>query len=338
MRQESTRSQYEEAFVDVTGARLHYLHAGTGAPIFLIHGLVGSSKNWRNNIDALVQNASVYVFDLLNVGKSQRIEGLDASLTATANCIVAAMDSLGLAEADIVGHSYGGSIALMLAALHPRRVRRLVLFAPANPYSDSSDLIVRIYSTVWGRFVARMLPYLPAPIQRIALGEIYGSPDRIGDSCLQEIIDVLRCPSTLRHILSIIRCWVAEMAMLKAALRRVARIPTLLVWGDRDGRVSLGSGIRLHHRLRQSELIVMPGGHSVFEESPEESNRIMLEWLGRPSLQAPIAAAAPGRSPSRPRGRARTVSIAAKTRTAPAMQQLSPTARDLEQPSNRSFK
>lgn len=319
MQQESPRSGYEEAFVDVTGARLHYLHAGTGAPVFLIHGLVGSSENWHNNIDALTQNASVYAIDWLNMGESQGIEGLDASLRANANRIVRAMDSLGLAQADIVGHSYGGAIALMLAALYPRRVRRLILFAPANPYSHSSDLIVRIYSTVWGRFVARMLPFLPAAIQRIALGALYGGPDRIGDSCLQEIIDVLRCPSTLRHILSIIRCWFAEMATLKAALRRVARIPTLLVWGDRDLTVSLDSGIRLHHRLRQSELIVMPGGHSLFEESPEESNRIMLEWLGRHSFEAPIPATAPARSHSRPRDRARSVSIAAKTRTAPAI-------------------
>jgi pimeloyl-ACP methyl ester carboxylesterase len=317
--QESPPPEYEEAFVDVTGARLHYLHAGTGAPVFLIHGLVGSSENWRNNIDALVQNASVYAIDWLNLGESQPIEGLDSSLRANANRIVAAMDSLGLAQADIVGHSYGGAIALMLAAQHPRRVRRLILFAPANPYSHSSDLIVRIYSTMWGRFAARMLPYLPAAIQRIALGELYGGPDRIGDRCLQEIIDVLRSPSTLRHILSIIRCWYAEMAALKAALRRVARIPTLLVWGDRDFTVSLGSGIQLHHRLRHSEFIVVPGGHSVFEESPEESNRIMLEWLGRHSLQAPIPATAPGRSPSRARNRARSVSIAAKTTTAPAI-------------------
>jgi pimeloyl-ACP methyl ester carboxylesterase len=324
MQEESPPSEYQEAFVEVIGVRLHYLHAGTGTPMFLIHGMIGSSANWRNNVEALAQNASVYAIDLLNMGKSQRVEGLDVSLKATANRIAAAMDSLGLAKADIVGHSYGGAIALMLAALHPRRVRRLILFAPANPYSHSSDLIVRIYSTAWGRGVARMLPYLPAPMQRIALGQMYGGPDRIVDSCLQQIVDVLRCPGTLRHVLSIIHCWFAEMATLKAALRRVARIPTLLVWGDRDCTVSLASGVRLHHKLRASELIVLPGGHSVFEESPEESNRIVLEWLGRHSLPAPLPATAPGKSASRIRNRARSLVVTANTTTAPAMQPLSP--------------
>lgn len=312
VQQESTQSEYEEAFVDVAGVRLHYLHAGTGTPMFLIHGLIGSSANWRNNIAALAQNASVYAVDLLNMGKSQRVEGLDASLKAAANRMVAIMDSLGLAEADIVGHSYGGAIALMLAALHPRRVRRLILFAPANPYSRSSDLIVRIYSTACGRLIARMLPHFPPPLQRIALGKMNSGPDRIADGCVQEIVDGLRCPSTLRYVLSIIHCWFAEMSSLKAALHRVARIPTLLVWGDRDCTVSLASGIRLNHKLRATELIVLPGGHSVFLESPEESNRIMLEWLGRHPLPAPLPAAVPDTSSARPREQAHPVSIAAK--------------------------
>jgi pimeloyl-ACP methyl ester carboxylesterase len=320
MEQESLQSEYEGAFVDVAGARLHYLHAGTGTPILLIHGLVGSSANWHNNIKALAQNASVYALDLLNMGKSQRVEGLDASLRATANRIVAVMDALGLAQADIVAHSYGGAIALMLAALHPRRVRRLILFAPANPYSHSSDLIVRIYSTAWGRFVARMLPYLPVPIQRIALGQRFGGRERIVDSCLQQIVDGLRCPGTLRHVLSIVHCWFSEMSRLEAVLRRVARIPTLLVWGDHDCTVSLASGIRLHNRLRASELIVLPGAHSVFENSPAESNRIMLEWLDRHPLPTASPATAPGMPASRPRNRARSVSVTAKTRTAPALE------------------
>ena len=284
MTEETPEPRYQEAFVDAVGARLYYLHAGSGKPLLLIHGLVGSSANWRDNIGALAQHASVYAIDLVNMGKSQRVEGLDVGLAATANRIVAAMDALNLPEADIVAHSHGGAVALMLAALHPRRVRRLILFAPANPYSRSSDVMLRIYSTVWGGMLAWMLPYLPTPIQRIALGEMYGGPERVLDRCLQEIIESLRSPVTLRHVLRVIRCWCAEMAILEAAIRRVKRIPTLLVWGDRDCTVSLSSAIELNRKLRDSKLVVLPGGgHTVFEETPEESNRIMLEWLGRHS-------------------------------------------------------
>jgi pimeloyl-ACP methyl ester carboxylesterase len=259
--------------------------------MLLIHGLVGSSANWRYNLDALAQHASVYAIDLVNMGKSQRVEGLDATLRATANRIVAIMDALGLAQADIIAHSHGGAVALMLAALYPARVQRLILFAPANPYSSSSDLMVRVYSSRWGVVLARMLPWLPTPIQRLALGEIYGGTARVADSCLQEIVEGLRSPGTLRHVLSIIRCWFSEMARLRRALRRVARIPTLLVWGDNDATVSLASGLRLKRKLRGSKLIIMPGGgHTVFEESPDEANRMLLHWLSCNPLARPAPA------------------------------------------------
>ncbi len=223
------------------------------------------------------------------------------------------MDALNLAETDIIAHSHGGAVALMLAALHPTRVRSLILFAPANPYCRSSDPIVRIYSTPWGGFLAWMLPYLPTHIQRIALGEMYGGSARVVESCLHEIVEGLRSPATLRHVLCVLRCWFAERAKLEAALRRVMQIPTLLVWGDRDCTVSLSSAVQLHRRLRASELIVLPGvGHSVFEETPEESNRIMLEWLGRHSLSAP-------RLRDLPRA-----TVARRTRNTAARRRLSP--------------
>ncbi len=282
MQQETPHTGYEAGYADIPGARVHFLHAGIGAPMLLVHGMVGSSENWRGNVEVLAQHASVYAIDLVNMGKSQRVTGVDPTLKATANRLMAVMDALNLAAADIVAHSHGGSVALMLAALHPTRVRRLLLFAPANPYSRSSDLMVRVYSSRWGGVLGHMLPYLPSPLQRIALGEMYGGSHRVPDKCLQEIVDSLRSPATLRHVLCIIRCWFAEMTKLKTALRRVKRTPTLLVWGDCDCTVSLDSGVKLSRKLRNSELAVLPlGGHSVFEEMPEASNRIMLDWLAR---------------------------------------------------------
>lgn len=312
MTQETQEPIYEDKFVNVSGTRVHYIHAGAGRPMVLIHGLVGSSANWRFNIAALAQHASVYAIDLVNMGKSQRVRGLDAGLRATANRVVAVMDALRLTDADIVAHSHGGAVALMLAALHPRRVRSLILFAPANPYCRSSDQIARIYSTPWGGFLAWLLPYLPAPIQRIALGRMFGGRERVVDRCLQEIVDGLRSPGTMRHVLCTIRCWFAERAKLRMALRRVKRIPTLLVWGDRDCTVSLSSAARLKRKLRGSKLIVVEGAdHTVFEEAPEESNRIVLEWLDSHPLPAPGLRKLP-----------RATSVPRRTRVAPALRNL----------------
>ena len=289
MQQESAQlgpqeAELEEGFVNVAGTRVFYLHAGSGPPMLLIHGLVGSSANWRDIIPALAQHSSVYAIDLVNMGRSQRVGGLDPRLHATARRIAAVMDALHLAQADIVAHSHGGAIALMLAALYPRRVRRLILFAPANPFSRSSDPMIRLYSTPWGGLLAWTLPYLPARLQRIALGKLYGGPDRVLDRCLHEIVHCLRNPGTLRHVLCILRCWFTEMPKLGMAIRRIRRKPILLIWGDRDVTVSLRSGTKLHRKLH-ADLVVVPGcGHSVFEEMPEQSNQVVLDWLAKHPL------------------------------------------------------
>jgi len=300
---DTARQGYEDAFVDVLGARVHYVHAGTGPPLVLIHGLTGSTANWRRNIAAFARDASVYAIDLVNMGKSQRIAGLDAGLAATADRIAACLDALGLAQADIAAHSHGGAVALMFAARHPERVRSLILFAPANPFSLVGDPLVRLYTSAPGRLLARLLPHLPRAIYRIALGRMYGDSARIVDGTLDGYIDGLRIPGTIDHVMAIVHSWFAEMAALKAALPLVPRVPTLLVWGDRDRAVTLASGLQLHRELPWSEWIVLPGaGHVTFEEMPEECNRILHDWLLRNHTAGPqsdyVAPAPPVRGPT----------------------------------------
>jgi pimeloyl-ACP methyl ester carboxylesterase len=146
----------------------------------------------------------------------------------------------------------------------------------------------------------------------MALGQVYGGADRVAESCLREVVDGLRKPGTLHHVLCIVRGWRAERAKLKAALRRVKRTPMLLVWGDEDRTVSLSSAVKLHRKLRGSELVVVPGGgHGVFEETPEEANRIMLEWLSRDA------------SAWKPRHERRTAPIGGRTRSVAAARRLS---------------
>ena len=66
-----------EDFVVVNGVRVHFGRAGSGPPLVLVHGLVGSVANWRRNIDQLAKYATVYAVDLANMGRSERVRGLD---------------------------------------------------------------------------------------------------------------------------------------------------------------------------------------------------------------------------------------------------------------------
>jgi 4,5:9,10-diseco-3-hydroxy-5,9,17-trioxoandrosta-1(10),2-diene-4-oate hydrolase len=272
--------EIEDGFVLVGGVKIHYERAGTGRPLLLLHGLVGSAKNWRQNISFLASDSQVYAVDLFNMGESERVPGLDAGLEATADRVVGCMDALGLDEADVAGHSHGGAVAMMLAARHAHRVRRLILFAPANPFCDLGNQLIRFYQTRFGVWLARQIPFFPRMLKSTALSRMYGDPSRVTDDALEGYTTGLHVPGTIDHVLQIIRRWSADMGLLRSVLSKLAGKPTLLIWGDRDRAVGLSSGRQLQRILPLSSLIVIPGaGHIPFEEQPDVCNRAMRDWL-----------------------------------------------------------
>jgi pimeloyl-ACP methyl ester carboxylesterase len=282
---ESGAFAVEDRFVQVEGAKVHYQFSGTGGPLLLLHGLVGSGRNWRRNIGFLSRYASVYALDLFNMGESERVPGLDAGLEATADRIVALMDALHLESADIAAHSHGGAIAMMLAARHPERVRKLILFAPANPFCDAGRQLIRFYNTRVGALFARTVPTLPRLLHATALARMYGDPTRVAVGSLETYTTGLRIPGTVDHLLQIVRRWYDDMRLLRSELAKLAGKPTLFIWGDRDRAVLLPSGQRLQRMMPNSKLLVIRGaGHLPFEELPEQCNQAMGEWLYGPLI------------------------------------------------------
>jgi pimeloyl-ACP methyl ester carboxylesterase len=286
-------SKIEEAFALVNGARIYYQRAGTARPLLLLHGLVGSAKNWRRNINFLSRDSAVYAVDLFNMGRSDRIPGLDAGLEATADRLAAYMDAVALDQADIAAHSHGGSVAMMFAARYPDRVRRLILFAPANPFCDLGDQLIRFYQTRLGIRFARLIPFLPRVLKAAALSRMYGDPSRVAEDALDGYTQGLHIPGTVDHVLQIIQRWFVDMRLLRDALSGLAAKPTLLIWGDRDRVVGLNSAHELQRKLQHSSLLVLPGvGHIPFEEMPEICNQAMRDWLSDPlpsELRLPVS-------------------------------------------------
>lgn len=258
--------------------RLNYVRLGSGPALVLVHGLVGSARNWDENVRFLARSRTVYALDLANMGSSERVAGLNPGLEASADRLAACMTALGVQRADVAGHSHGGAIVMMLAARHPKRVRRMVLFAPANPFCDLGKTLIRFYQTRPGVALARLVPRLPRLLHKTALSRMYGDPARVRPGALEGYTEGLNS-GTIEHVLGIVRSWTADMTALRGVLGQVAGLPTLLIWGDRDRAVGLSSGRRLAELLG-AQLMVLPGvGHLPFAETPEICNRAVSEWL-----------------------------------------------------------
>src|SRR5580692_8388090 len=130
----------EECWMELDGARMRYLRAGSGPALILLHGLLGYSFSWRFTMPALAPYATVYAPDMMGAGFSDRPAGLDHSMRGCASRLLRFVEGLGITEFDLLGTSHGGAVAMMAAAqcLEPSSrlsMRRLILVAPVNPYS-----------------------------------------------------------------------------------------------------------------------------------------------------------------------------------------------------------
>jgi pimeloyl-ACP methyl ester carboxylesterase len=274
--------QIEKQWLPVEGHQMHYLKAGSGPELIVLHGLLGTASTWEPTVPGLAAASTIYAVDALGIGESERVPGIDATLEAQASRIVEFMDAAAIRCADFLATSHGGAVALMLAAKYPARVRNLVLHAPANPFSHLADPLVRFYLSGLGTWFAHRIGGLPEHMQALALGRMYGDPKQLRDGSLGKYINSLRVPGTVAYVLSILRAWFDDMGKLELALRHVRRFPTLLLWGDRDRAVSLESAQDLRRCFDRVELVELPGtGHLPYEECPETLTRLVNSFLLR---------------------------------------------------------
>jgi 2-hydroxymuconate-semialdehyde hydrolase len=112
------------------GIKTNYHDQGSGAPVLLIHGSgpgVSAWANWRLVIPALSKQARVIAPDMVGFGFTERPENYQYRIDGWVEQAVGLLDALGIEQADLVGNSFGGALALALAIRYPHRVRRLVL-------------------------------------------------------------------------------------------------------------------------------------------------------------------------------------------------------------------
>lgn len=267
-------------WAEIEGQRLHYQKAGSGPPLLLIHGLLGGSFCWRFNIAELSARRTVYAIDLAGQGLSDAPSRTDCGMRAQAGRLTRFVDANDLGEVDVVASSWGGAIALLLAA-HDARVRSLVLAAPVNPWSLFGRDRVRFFSGRLGAFILRLgLPF-SGRIQREGLERMYGDPARIRPGTVEGYSSMLRRRGRAANLINIMRCWEHDVKALSDAIPRV-QARTLLIWGSRDGAVDPRSAQPLQRFLPNCWLEMLPGiGHLPFEESPEVFNRLVLDFIDR---------------------------------------------------------
>ena len=271
----------QDHWITLDGGRMRYLRDGVGPSLVMVHGLLGYSFSWRYAIPYLASRASVHAVDMLGVGFSDRPEGLDPTLRASANRLLRFLDAVGIASCDLLGTSHGGAIAMMAAALEPERVRRLILVAPVNPWSQQGKPLAAFLShPLIAPIVLRAAPIVRLTLQSYLFSRLYGDPNRIRPGTLEGYSGPFERPGAFRHELGILRTWVRDLEDLRSIMPQLAEIPTFLIWGDRDNAVDPASMKPLSRQFKRCRTHLLTGvGHLPYEEVPDEFNRLVAEFL-----------------------------------------------------------
>jgi pimeloyl-ACP methyl ester carboxylesterase len=262
-------------YAEVRGARIHYLDAGTGPAVVLIHGFASSLNVWSEVRSRLVVDHRVVALDLKGFGLSDRPPG-DYTPLEQAHIVLDLLTQLGIEQAAWVGHSYGASVALMAALEAPGRVTQLALY---DAWVFEEQLPTFFH---WARAdgVGEALFALfhdQRPEDRMALA--YYDPDTY---LTEELVDAVKAslsrPGTEAAALATARGM--RFGDVQWRYRRV-RKPVLLLWGEQDRVAPLRFGERLLRELPNATLRAFPQcGHFPMHEAVRPSTAALARFLG----------------------------------------------------------
>lgn len=240
----------------------HFTVSGEGRPVVLLHGWGTSAESLGAVAKALEDQFRVYGIDLPGFGWTPP----PAKVWGTweyASYVEAFMDCADIPVASVIGHSFGGRIALALAAQRPHRVRNLVLVASAGIRPrrgprylvkvGAAKLLKRLFSSpMWGRLGERVVAEVS---QRV------GSRDyRNAGPLRATLVKVVN--EDLRGILASVR------------------VPTLIIWGDEDQEVPFSSMEIMARGIAGSRLEVLEGaGHFPFVDRPDRFGKLVRDFL-----------------------------------------------------------
>ena len=269
----------ESKFVDIDGINTHYVVAGEGSPVLLVHGLGASMVVWRENVADLAQRFKVYVIDLPGHGDTDKPD-IEYDAESTVEYIRKFVEFLGVGKIALMGNSLGGGLVLMTALMHPEIVFKLALVSSGSLGREVS---------IWLR-----LPSLPVIGEIVTNGPVDNTEFMLQKAffdkslATKELVAELRrtnsLPGARKAVLKIIRNFISLFGVKRQYVRArdVGRLemPILIVWGAEDKVIPPKHAYRAATNNSRVDLHVFSNcGHMAQLERPSEFNRIALEFL-----------------------------------------------------------
>jgi len=272
-------------YVDLNGVNLRYIKVGQGPPLVLLHTLRTQLDMFQKVIPALSQRFEVYALDYPGHGLSD-IPKVEYTAEFFIDSVAGFLEQMNVENAIVSGESIGGTIALLLAARHNPRVRRVIA---VNPYdydqgrglrrsSGFANLVFGLNDVlVVGATVTRLRRY--SIFERIMEGGVFHR-EALPPDLLHEMYTVGNRPHHYQAFMSLVAHW-AEWEKGRADYMKIA-VPVLLVYGDHDW--SRPEEREANHRAIPGAqmTIVKDAGHFLALDAPEALTQLIRDFTLRP--------------------------------------------------------
>lgn len=266
-------------FVQLDGQWVHFIRQGEGDPLILLHGFGGSAFSYRRVIDGLSQSFDVIAIDLNGFGYTERPRNVEAySPEGQIALVTRFMDRFGITKAHIAGHSYGGGLAMLMAANHASRVETVVIVDGALPRSGSGgggvpQVFVPLVSGIVRDFVITK-----ANVQEF-LEQSVADPTTVDSAAISGYYERLRVEGLGDAIAGFLSPKGGGAGVGNFDYGAVKR-PAVIIWGEHDAIIPISEGELLHERIKGSFFERFENsGHLPMEEEPGKFVEVVEKYL-----------------------------------------------------------
>lgn len=257
------------------GRTIYYDVVGEGKPILLLNGIMMSTRSWEPFVSSLSLSNQLIRLDFIDQGQSEKLENSAYTQDIQVEIIIALLKELHLAKVSVVGISYGGEIAVLLASQYPHLVDRLILF---NTTLNTSPWLAEIgHSWINIGKTRNGQNYYQATIPVIYSPSFYEK--RLDWMKKREAIltPIFSNPSFLDAMERLTHS--AESYDARAMVENISA-PTLIVSGDEDFLTPLSDQKKLHQMIKGSYHVILPGvGHASMYEVPMLFTTLVLGFI-----------------------------------------------------------
>jgi pimeloyl-ACP methyl ester carboxylesterase len=263
--------------------KLYYSEEGKGPPLLLIHGFGASTFTWRFVAPELAKDHRVIAVDLKGFGQSDKPFDGRYSVYDQAELLAQLIEDKDLRDLTLVGHSFGGGVALLLALEANQRldgrITRLVLL-DSIAYPQNIPVFFRLLDVpLVSQLGVRMVP--PLVQTRVALQIAYFDDSKIDPEEVELYAAPLKTAAGKHAIIHSARQIVPEDIAELSERYQTIELPTLILWCDHDRIVPLEVGIKLRRTLTNSTLrLVEDCGHMPQEEQPASTLALIKGFIG----------------------------------------------------------